>query len=142
MHPTEEKYPLQTKKFRELVDMMYDVHLKKNSDYSPSNILISGDIGVLTRMWDKLSRICNLVGLTFPAPGPLVQNLVDKIEADDNMSKADILAELDSIKEKCSWNFKNIEQKEPANEPLEDAYLDLANYSIIGLLHHQGKWGR
>lgn len=32
--------------------------------------------------------------------------------------------------------------KHPRNESLDDAYLDLANYAIIGALVRQGKWGK
>lgn len=30
----------------------------------------------------------------------------------------------------------------PKNEPIEDAWLDVANYGVIGYLNHQGLWGR
>jgi hypothetical protein len=32
--------------------------------------------------------------------------------------------------------------KEAHNEPIEDAWLDLANYGVIGYLNHEGSWGR
>lgn len=141
-HPTENKYPRQVKAFRETINSMYDIHLKKNQDYSPANILIAGEYGVVVRMWDKMSRICNLLGLMFPAPEPLLQNLIDKIEQDNNITVAQVLYELESIKKKCKWDFTKVEEQAPANEPLEDAYKDMANYAIIGLLHRQGNWGR
>lgn len=62
-HPTEQKYPEQCKRFRELLDEMYKVHLKKNADYSPYNILVTGMKGLVTRMWDKSARFFNLMGL-------------------------------------------------------------------------------
>jgi hypothetical protein len=30
--------------------------------------------------------------------------------------------------------------KEPENEPLEDSFIDMANYAIIGLLVLRGQW--
>lgn len=31
-------------------------------------------------------------------------------------------------------------KREPGNEPLEDSFLDMANYAIIGLLVLRGQW--
>lgn len=62
LHITEQKYPEQTKRFREILDEMYQVHLSKNADYSPMNILGVGVVGIVTRIWDKTSRICSLLG--------------------------------------------------------------------------------
>jgi hypothetical protein len=59
---TESKCPQQTKAFMEVVMKMYRVHLKKNADYSPANILGTGTLGVIVRMWDKMARIMNLSG--------------------------------------------------------------------------------
>lgn len=61
-HITEIRYPQQTKRFREILDEMYQVHLDKNRDYSPMNILATGMVGVSTRIWDKTARILNLMG--------------------------------------------------------------------------------
>lgn len=62
-HPTEEKYPEQTKRFREILEEMYQTHLTKNADYSPYNILVTGMKGCVTRLWDKSARFFNLMGL-------------------------------------------------------------------------------
>lgn len=62
LHPTERIRPLQAQRFREIVDQMYQVHLDKNADYSPANILATGEIGLATRLWDKMARLLNLVG--------------------------------------------------------------------------------
>jgi hypothetical protein len=32
--------------------------------------------------------------------------------------------------------------KVPKNEALEDSFMDMAVYAIIGLLYKAGKWGR
>lgn len=61
-HPTELKRPHQTRAFRETVEEMYRVHLDKNADYSPANILGTGEIGLMTRTWDKIARLMNLMG--------------------------------------------------------------------------------
>jgi hypothetical protein len=62
-HQTEEKYPEQTKRFREILEEMYQTHLQKNADYSPYNILVTGMKGCVTRLWDKSARFFNLMGL-------------------------------------------------------------------------------
>jgi hypothetical protein len=62
MHPTEVRCPEQAKAFREIVGRMYRVHLKKNADYSNMNIAMTGEIGLVTRIWDKVSRLLNLTG--------------------------------------------------------------------------------
>lgn len=61
-HPTEQKYPEQTKRFREILDEMYQTHLRKNADYSAWNILGTGTIGLTVRFWDKAARLMNLMG--------------------------------------------------------------------------------
>jgi hypothetical protein len=61
-HPTEIKYPEQTKRFREILDEMYQTHLKKNADYSAYNINGTGVIGLTVRFWDKCARLMNLMG--------------------------------------------------------------------------------
>lgn len=141
MHPTEKKFPKQVKGFQDTVDKMVEVHKKKNLDYSPSNILIAGEYGIITRIWDKVSRICNLMGLTFPAPEPLIDNLIDDIEQ-DGLDTKQILERLDEIKSKCKWDFKNIKAHDPCNESLMDSWLDLSVYAIIGKLYSENKWGR
>lgn len=67
---------------------------RKQRDYGSSNIAAFGEYGVMVRVWDKVSRLRNLL-----------QNV-----------------------------------KDPANESVEDTWLDLANYAIIGLLCRRGEW--
>lgn len=62
LHPTEVRCPQQSKMFREIAFKAYRVHLKKNADYSPVNILGAGEIGLMTRLWDKVARLMNLHG--------------------------------------------------------------------------------
>jgi hypothetical protein len=61
-HPTEIQAPVQSEKFMEIIMNMYRVQLKKNADYSPANILGTGEIGLVTRLWDKMARLMNLSG--------------------------------------------------------------------------------
>jgi len=62
LHPTEIRNPIQAEGFRNTVMQMYRLHLKKNADYSPANILGTGWIGLVTRLWDKMARMMNLAG--------------------------------------------------------------------------------
>lgn len=61
-HPTVASRPAQVQGFMDLVMRAYRVHLDKNADYSPANILGTGEIGLMTRVWDKISRLMNLMG--------------------------------------------------------------------------------
>ena len=73
--PTELHSPVQCKAFIDTIMAMYRLHLKKNSDYSPANIIGTGELGVVVRLWDKIARLLNLHGFrmhvessTFEAP--------------------------------------------------------------------------
>ena len=61
-HPTEIARPEQVEAFREIIEKMYVTHLEKNFDYSPANILGTGEPGLMTRVWDKVARLMNLMG--------------------------------------------------------------------------------
>ena len=61
-HETEERCPNQAAGFREIIEKMYQVHLDKNADYSPANVLGVGEIGLVVRLWDKMTRLMNLLG--------------------------------------------------------------------------------
>jgi hypothetical protein len=62
LHLTEQRCPVQCDAFMSAIMNLYRTHLKKNADYSPSNILGTGKVGVVVRMWDKMARIMNLSG--------------------------------------------------------------------------------
>lgn len=62
LHPVEVRSPKQVRGFLEIIMKMYRTHLSKNSDYSPANILGTGEIGLVTRLWDKIARLMNLSG--------------------------------------------------------------------------------
>jgi hypothetical protein len=108
IHLTEIRSPVQAQAFREIVGRMYRTHLDKNADYSPANIAGPGELGLATRIWDKCTRMMNLLGFKI------------EVTRSEHVDPA----------------------KTPKNEPLEDTYMDLAVYGIIGLLFRQGKWGR
>jgi nucleoside 2-deoxyribosyltransferase len=107
LHPTEVARPEQAVAFREMVGQMYRVHLDKNADYSPANIMGVGQIGLGTRLWDKTTRIMNLLGF--------------RIEIASSAFEKPLI---------------------PKCESLQDSYLDLAVYSVIGVLLMREKWGR
>lgn len=65
LHPTEQRCPEQCRAFVEILGKMYRTHLSKNADYSPANILATGEIGLITRLWDKTARLMNLIGFRF-----------------------------------------------------------------------------
>lgn len=69
-HPVLKSSPLQARAFLLTVMRMYHVHLDKNRDYSPANILGTGEIGVVTRIWDKVARLMNLVGFKLEVHAP------------------------------------------------------------------------
>lgn len=142
MHPTEIKFPIQTSKFKETINKMYQIHLDKNKDYSPANITIAGEIGVLIRIWDKFCRLCNLYGIQFPAVSPEIDKLIEIVNHNENLDKNYILTELQNLRKKSEFDFNNVEPKEAANEPIEDAWIDLSNYAIIGYLKRLNSWGR
>ena len=66
----------------------------KQHDYDSSNIAAFGEYGVMVRIWDKVSRLKNLL-----------QN-----------------------------------STEPEHETIDDLWIDLANYAIIGVLCRRGIW--
>jgi len=139
-HPTEEKYPIQTKAFKELINKMYMVHLDKNLDYSPANILYTGEAGVIIRVWDKFCRLCNLNGMEFPNIHRELNKLVSVMENSQEPACNFVINFRELMKD---INFSKKEgTRKPTNEPIKDAWLDMAVYSIIGYLVHENCWGR
>lgn len=67
LHLTEQRSPLQSRRFLSVVMQMYRTHLAKNADYSPVNILGTGELGLVTRLWDKVARLLNLYGFDLKA---------------------------------------------------------------------------
>lgn len=98
-------YPKQFQTFREIQTILYQQHREKNLDYSPYNIGATGNIGIVTRIWDKVARLMKLTGF--------------------DISQG-------TYSEAIKAN----------NEPVEDTFGDLANYSIIALIHRGGLWAK
>lgn len=65
LHKTEQRAPEQCRAFVDTIMRMYRTHLDKNADYSPNNIVGTGDMGVIVRMWDKMARLMALRGFAF-----------------------------------------------------------------------------
>lgn len=68
----ERKYPVQTETFLSVLMQIFRLYQSKNSDYGPFNILVTGEIGLATRLWDKMARLLNLFGFRFNVEGPAV----------------------------------------------------------------------
>lgn len=68
-HPTERACPRQVRAFAATLGRIYRLHLRKNADYSPANILATGEIGLMTRLWDKTARLLNLYGWRIQVAG-------------------------------------------------------------------------
>lgn len=104
---TEFTSPVQCREFLGAIMRMYRTHLAKNADYSPANILGTGEVGLATRLWDKTSRLLNLLGFKI-------------------------------VIESSSYD----RPLEPKLESIEDTYMDLAVYAVIGTLLRKGAWGK
>lgn len=61
-HMVVKRSPEQCLTFLEIVMAQYRLHLDKNADYSPANILGTGEVGVAVRLWDKIIRFMSLFG--------------------------------------------------------------------------------
>jgi len=57
-----DKYPQQTEAFEEIVTNMLATYKMKMEDYSPWNMRGTGELGAITRLWDKTARLMNLMG--------------------------------------------------------------------------------
>ena len=51
----------QFKEFLQITKDMYELHVKKNNDYGTDNIGALGEKGIYVRIWDKVSRLKELV---------------------------------------------------------------------------------
>ncbi len=57
-----DKYPEQTAAFEDIIQNMLDTYKMKMEDYSPWNMRGTGELGAITRLWDKTARLMNLMG--------------------------------------------------------------------------------
>ena len=73
---------------RDIALRIAETVISKQHDYGHDNILAFREEGLVVRLWDKISRLKNLI-----------------------------------------WN-----KGTPQNEPIEDTFIDIAGYAIIGLM--------
>lgn len=156
-HPVEQKYPRQTAAWKKIDEDSYKVHLEKNSDYSPSNVLYSGMPGIMVRLWDKVARIFNLFGVPFPnfvevlntQKKELIQELV-KFGSNNSGNiifgretlESIINKHFDIMEERSTIDFTKFLEKEPENESVLDNLKDLRSYAQIATVYYMGEWGR
>ena len=69
-HPTEIRCPTQVQAFMSQLSHMYRVHMDKNADYSPANIMGTGELGTVVRLWDKMARLMSLYGFDLELSKP------------------------------------------------------------------------
>lgn len=62
LHPSEISCPNQVQGFIAEVMRMYRTHLDKNVAYGSGNITLTGELGLVTRIGDKVSRLLTLNG--------------------------------------------------------------------------------
>jgi hypothetical protein len=105
LNMVEKLRPKQAGGFIDIVMKMYRVHLEKNSDYSPANILGTGEIGLVTRVWDKIARLMNLFGFRINIGGSeFVKPELPKNESvDDNLMDLAVYAIIWQLLRKGIW---------------------------------------
>jgi hypothetical protein len=59
---TEQQFPEQTREFMDVLMRMYHLHIQKMADYGSASVLGTGEIGVMTYIWGKVTRLMNLFG--------------------------------------------------------------------------------
>lgn len=115
--------------FEETIDialaMMREVMVKKQKDYGPGNI--DSEIGIAIRSNDKVSRLRNLLSKS----DKIVAELQELINSPN-----------DYTYEELGQEVEKLIGSGPENESIEDTWMDLANYGLIGLMFHNGAWGR
>lgn len=133
----------------------FEMYLKKNSDYSPANILYMGVPGVLIRIWDKVCRLYSLFGIQLPNFAGIFDQRKAKIkeemaimlknELDDKWKDSLYLlidAHFDKLEQECKVDFTKFSERVPKNESIIDAFNDLELYSRIGNIGYRRKWER
>jgi hypothetical protein len=96
-------------------------------DYSPENIKATGEVGLVTRQWDKMIRMANLQGFNLERGS---YSVFRKIFYSILYPSARVTLKL--VGSPLAANF----------ETIEDSLGDLANYCIIHLIFRQGVWGK
>lgn len=73
-HPTEVACPQQTQAFMVALMRAYRLHLDKHADYGNAGYLGTGEFGIVTRLWEKVTRIMNLYGFRFDISNPRMES--------------------------------------------------------------------
>lgn len=82
----QDKYPEQAEEFLKITQEMYRVFSSKMNDYSPWNMLGTGELGAIVRLWDKTARLMNLYGFDI-GTGKLNKPTSPKYESiEDNLT--------------------------------------------------------
>ena len=55
-------FPEQEAEIDEIIETLRHILTVKNIDYSPYNMLGTGEVGAVVRIWDKTARLMNLYG--------------------------------------------------------------------------------
>jgi hypothetical protein len=58
-------YSQQREAYQKLLDQMMEMHIQKTDDYGPDAVNLTGEIGIMVRMVDKMSRLTHLTGWDF-----------------------------------------------------------------------------
>ena len=145
-HITKQRFPQQVECFEAIQAEKLKTFLDKNADYSPANILYTGEIGLLTRLWDKFARLFSLYGLEFPSNTQAIKELEEAISLLDIDQDSEVFWKLQGVKSKLEnatgFNMKLFGQKIPKNESIDDTLKDASVYLDIFYIFRQGKWGR
>lgn len=85
-YDSQDKYPEQSAEFLRITQEMYRVFNSKMNDYSPWNMLGTGELGAVVRLWDKTARLMNLYGFDI-GTGKLNKPTSPKYESiEDNLT--------------------------------------------------------
>ncbi len=108
------EYPVMTKEFQRILDQMYIVFALKQNDYGSGNIALGTSL---------------------------------KNQAEINAArKAVLVRTFDKLNRMINLEFMKggtiLENVEPTNEPLMDAWEDTGVYSVIAQLVIRGVWGK
>jgi hypothetical protein len=58
-------YSQQREAYQKLLNRMMELHIQKTEDYGPDAINLTGEVGIMVRMVDKISRLTHLTGWDF-----------------------------------------------------------------------------
>jgi len=105
LHPTARLRPAQVEAFDAILQKMRQTHLDKNADYSPANILGTGEIGLVTRLWDKMARLMNLTGFRIEiASSTFAEPLQPKNESvEDTLTDLSVYAIIGLLLRQGKW---------------------------------------